>query len=66
MENRYLLASEAGRLAGCSAENIRVLERGGKLKAAFKTPSGVRLFLEHDILELVAQRSQKRRDAKRN
>jgi len=37
MENQYLLASEAGRIAGCSAENIRVLARSGKLKAAIKT-----------------------------
>jgi DNA-binding transcriptional MerR regulator len=64
MENRYLLASEAGRIAGCSAENIRVLERTGKLKAAIKTAGGVRLFSEGDIRELAVRRKQK--DSKRN
>jgi hypothetical protein len=58
---KFLLAGEAGRIAGCSAQNIVKLEKAGKLKVAFKTPSGVRLFLEHDIRELAAQR-QKRQD----
>jgi DNA-binding transcriptional MerR regulator len=62
---KFLLAGEAGRVVGCSAQNIVKLERAGKLKVAFKTPSGVRLFAEHDIRELAAER--RRRDAaKRN
>jgi predicted site-specific integrase-resolvase len=62
MESKFLLASEAGRLAGCSAENIKVLVRTGKLKA-LKTAGGVHLFAEHDIRELAARRKQK--DSKR-
>jgi DNA-binding transcriptional MerR regulator len=61
---KFLLAGEAGRIAGCSAQNIVKLERAGKLKA-LKTPTGVRFFSESDIRELAADR--KRRDAaKRN
>jgi DNA-binding transcriptional MerR regulator len=59
---KFLLASEAGRLAGYSAENIRVLERAGKLKA-LKTAGGVRLFAREDIDRLAQQRKQK--DSKR-
>lgn len=56
---KFLLAGEAGRIAGCSAQNIVKLERAGKLKVAFKTPTGVRLFFEHDIRELAVRRKQK-------
>jgi hypothetical protein len=65
MENRYLLASEAGRIAGCSAENIRVLARAGKLKAAISTAAGVRLFAEGEIRDLAARRLEKQRTRKR-
>jgi DNA-binding transcriptional MerR regulator len=61
---KFLLAGEAGKIAGCSAQNIVKLEKTGKLKAAFRTPTGVRLFAEHDIIELAAER--RRREAKRN
>lgn len=43
---KFLLAGEAGRVVGCSAQNIVKLEKAGKLKVAFKTPSGVRLFYD--------------------
>lgn len=41
---KFLLAGEAGRVLECSAQNVVKLEKSGKLKVAFKTPSGVRLF----------------------
>jgi hypothetical protein len=43
---KFLLAGEAGRLMGCSAQNVVVkLERAGKLKVAFKTPTRCSPFL---------------------
>jgi DNA-binding transcriptional MerR regulator len=60
---KFLLPGEAAKIVGCGAENIRVLERTGKLKAAIKTGSGVRLFAREDIDRLVQQRKQ--RDLKR-
>jgi DNA-binding transcriptional MerR regulator len=56
--DKFLLAGEAGRIMKCSAQNVVKLERSGKLKA-LKTPTGVRLFSEQDVLELAARRKQK-------
>jgi predicted site-specific integrase-resolvase len=63
MENKFLLPSEAGRLAGCSAENMKVLARAGKLKVV-KTAGGVHLFSESDVRELAAARREQK-NAKR-
>jgi hypothetical protein len=60
---KFLLAGEVGRVLECSAQNVVKLGNSGKLKIAFRTPSGVRLFAENDVRELAAER--KRRDAKR-
>jgi DNA-binding transcriptional MerR regulator len=61
MEHKFLLASEAGRVAGCSAQNIKAMEKSGRLKA-LRTLGGVRLFSETDIRELAAQRNAAKRD----
>jgi DNA-binding transcriptional MerR regulator len=63
-ETEFYLASEVARLAGCSAQNIRELERRGKIKA-LKTEGGVRLFAGADVRKLVAEREREKRRADR-
>jgi excisionase family DNA binding protein len=43
----------------CSAENVRALERAGKLKAE-KTASGRRIFQSEDVDRLAQERAQAR------
>jgi len=57
--DEYLLASDAGRLLGCSAQTVRLLEERGELKAA-RTPNGTRLFTVADVRKLAAERNEKR------
>ncbi|MEW6212150.1 MAG: helix-turn-helix domain-containing protein [Acidobacteriota bacterium] len=57
--NQYLTTSDVARLLGYSNENIRVLERAGKLRA-IRTKSGIRLFAQTDIESFAAEREQQR------
>jgi DNA-binding transcriptional MerR regulator len=56
--HELLMASEAARLLGMSPENVRLLERKGRLRAK-KTPSGIRLFMRRDVERLARERQAK-------
>lgn len=58
-------ASEAARIARCSADSIRLAARTGRLKAAASTASGsMRLFTREAIQAWVRERKAKREAAK--
>jgi DNA-binding transcriptional MerR regulator len=61
MENQFLLATDASKILDCSSNNVRQLEKSGKLKAV-RTASGVRIFDSAEVHRLAAER--KRRDRK--
>lgn len=57
---------DVARILGCSAENVRVLARSGKLPAE-RTPTGRRVFKLEDVELLAADRErvrQKKSDPK--
>jgi excisionase family DNA binding protein len=53
-KNMLMTTTEVANRLQCSAENVRVLERAGKLKAE-KTARGQRIFTSEDV-ERYAQR----------
>lgn len=55
-----LLTSDAARVLNVSADEVRRLERTGRLKA-LRSRGGVRLFSESDVARLKAERDQRRR-----
>jgi len=58
-DERLLVKSEAARLLGVTPASVRALEIAGQLPA-IKTPTGVRLFREADVLALAERREQQR------
>jgi DNA-binding transcriptional MerR regulator len=50
---QFLQTIDVAKRLGCSVENVRVLERSGKLSAV-RTPSGQRLF-ESAMVDVLAQ-----------
>jgi DNA-binding transcriptional MerR regulator len=46
---------------GCSSENVRALERTGKLRAE-KTPSGRRIFKDEDVERYARERELGRKE----
>ena len=58
----FLLAGDAAKRLGLSADMVRVLERRGKLRA-LRTPAGVRLFHASDI-EVLAEKRRRDRDVR--
>ena len=63
MQNKFLLATDVAKLLNCSSQNVRQLERRGKLRAD-KTPAGVRIFDSADVRRLATERVEKRRAQK--
>ena len=57
MSEVLLMATDAARILGMSAENVRALEKSGKLPA-MKTTSGRRIFKASDVERLAAEREQ--------
>jgi len=60
MDEVFLQTSEAARILRKSVESVREYERKGLL-LAIKTPRGVRLFRESDVLELRETLKSKKR-----
>lgn len=54
-----MLVHEAAVRLGCTPDNVRVLERTGKLRAA--RIGHVRVFRQADVERLALQRAEKRR-----
>jgi DNA-binding transcriptional MerR regulator len=54
-----MTAGDAARILGLSADMVRVLARNGRLVAAVRSVSGVRMFRRADIEELAEMRRQK-------
>lgn len=54
-----MTTQEVATRLGCSADNVRILERKGKLPAE-KTQTGVRIFKSEDVDRFAAERSQKK------
>jgi len=52
-----LTTNEAAISLGCSAENVRILERNGKLPAE-RTRNGRRIFKSEDVERLAIERAQ--------
>lgn len=52
------LAGEAGEILGVCAARVRQLADAGKLKAAFRTSKGTRLFLRSEVEKLRAEREK--------
>ena len=51
-----LTASDCARLADVVPETVRLWYRTGKLPAAFRTPTGIRLYRRTDIERFLAGR----------
>jgi DNA-binding transcriptional MerR regulator len=54
-----MTTNEVALRLGCSAENVRVLERTGKLQVE-KTQTGRRIFKSEDVDRLAQERAQAR------
>jgi excisionase family DNA binding protein len=52
-----LTTSEAAKCLQCSADNVRLLERAGRLPAT-KTSTGQRIFNSDDVERLAQERAQ--------
>jgi DNA-binding transcriptional MerR regulator len=50
-----LLVSDVARALGCGVDQVRNLERRGKLRAS-RTPNGTRLFAPEDVARLIVER----------
>jgi DNA-binding transcriptional MerR regulator len=59
MVHEYCLVGEVAAQLNCSAANVRVLERAGKL-SALRTARGVRLFVAQEVRNLAAERRLER------
>ncbi len=55
----FMVTSEVARFLGMSAEQIRSLERAGKL-SAMRTAGGIRLFHRSNIEEFSRHRAEKK------
>ena len=56
-----LESSDAARLLGVTAQQVRMLSRLGALAPCYQTPRGVRLYKSEDVLRLVAERRREGR-----
>lgn len=52
----FLSTCDAAKLLKCTPENVRALERRGRLPA-LRTPSGVRIFRASDVRRLAERRT---------
>lgn len=57
--NEFLGPIDVARQLGCSTDNVRLLEKTGRL-AALRTPSGRRIFRREDVDRLAAERDRQR------
>jgi len=57
-DEELMTATPAAQILGCSSESVRRFEGEGILPA-IKTPSGLRLFREGDVLRLRHERRSK-------
>ena len=55
-----LMVGDAAAILGKTTEGVRHIVRTGRLRA-FRTASGVRLFLREDVVRLAAERRADRR-----
>jgi DNA-binding transcriptional MerR regulator len=58
MESGKLLTSDVARILDCSTDNVRLLERSGKLHAD-KTAGGVRLFDRKSVEQFARDRASR-------
>ena len=61
-ESPFVLVGEAAHILHLSPDMVRYLERTGRLSAALKTGSGVRLFHRRDVEHLRAVREREARN----
>ena len=59
--SQFLSTADAARILGVTPAAIRAMERAGRLPAAGRTRSGIRLFRHSDV-----QRAAKRRISRRD
>lgn len=62
MVELLMTPSEVARLLKMTPENVRQLERKGKLQAAFKTGGGGRLFRPDDVATFKVERERQARE----
>jgi DNA-binding transcriptional MerR regulator len=62
-DGEYVLTGGAATLLDCSPDNVRYLERTGKLRAM--RVNGVRVFLRDDVERLGRFRNLRRKEARR-
>jgi excisionase family DNA binding protein len=55
--SQFLQTMDVAKLLNCSVENVRALERSGKL-SAIKTPTGRRIFRGEEVERFAQERAQ--------